>query len=101
MTSDISITFATIVAAFGALIVLANGISVVGTFIKPIKKAQSILSKHEELLCQIQKKLTDIEQDKKLSLKCLAALLECEAPDNCVETIKEAREALNQFLFER
>jgi hypothetical protein len=104
MISDISlgITITTILALLGGLSVTVNGINIIRGWFRPVEDVRKILSKHEAIMEEERKKLELLREEIKMTLKCLAALLESEFDPAAGEEIKrEARDALNRFLINR
>jgi hypothetical protein len=100
MFENLSITVTTILAIFGGITVIFNGISIIKGLFKPAKDVHETLEKHERAIKMERKKLESVQDEMKITLKCLSALMGCDAPDGD-ESLKEAREALTRFLIDR
>lgn len=98
---DFSITIATILAVFGALSIVMNGINIIKSWFKPAKEMQHMLSKNASELTEEHRRTDMIDEDIRMIYKCLTVLLECSVGKDCEENRKEVRDALNHYLIDR
>lgn len=94
-------TVITILAIFGGISVLANGVKAIKELIKPQTDVKAKIEEHDKKLANDKVRLDDMDEANKIMLTCIGAMLDHEITGNSIEKLKKAKERLNEYLIER
>ena len=94
-------SFSQILELFAVIIVLGNVIKAIGTIINPLKSVVEKSKKHDELLDNDNKRISNLENGQIVIIKSLNALLGHEITGNSVDKLKSSKTELETFLIER
>lgn len=99
--TNIQTTWETILAALGALAILAGGVKIIMGFFSPYRKLRELVAKHGELLDKDNKRILRGEEADAMTLSSLFALLNHALTGNSREALKAARDNLQDYLAKR
>ena len=68
---------------------------------KPNEDLKGVVSKHDRLLDNDDKRLKAIEDSNKMILQCLLVIINHDITGNGIDKMKEAREELQEFLINK
>ena len=101
-----------ILAAFGAIVCIGGGVGYIVKFIhwimhpndiqnKKLKEHDEILKKHSEYLENDNTRITEMEEQDRLVMQALFALLSHGIDSNHTEEMKQAREQIQKYLISK
>lgn len=99
--NDIEITWKTIIALITGGMVIIEGIKTCINLFKPIKKLQSEIKKHEEILTDDLRRINNVEKGNKVVCTCMLALLENQITGNSIDKLKSAKKELQDYLIQK
>ena len=94
---DISTTVTVILAAFGGLIVLSNGVKIIIGWFKPHDDLRTKVEEHDRKLAKDNGRLDKIDESMNVILSCLLAMLNQQIASGA-ESLTDARNNLNTHL---
>ena len=95
ITSDQLMWFCTFVAGLWGLWKIVKEVR------KPNDDLKKTVAKHSELLDNDNKRLKEYEESNRMVLQCLLVIINHEITGNGIETMKEARDKLQNYLVNK
>lgn len=95
VTSDQIVWFCTLVAGLWGVWKIVKEIR------KPNDDLKAAVQKHSELLDNDNKRIKEFEDSNQMILKCLLVIINHEITGNGIETMKKARDDLQEYLINK
>lgn len=95
VTSDQIVWFCTLVAGLWGVWKIVKEIR------KPNDDLKAAVQKHSELLDKDNKRIKEFEDSNQMILKCLLVIINHEITGNGIETMKKARDDLQEYLINK
>lgn len=95
ITSENIIWFCTLVAGIWGLW------KIVVELRKPSDDLKSVVQKHTDFLTEDHKRMEEYEESNRMILRCLLIIINHEITGNGIETMKEARDNLQNYLVDK
>ena len=104
---DLTITFQTLLAIFGAITAIVAGVSAISKMFSPFKELKKKVEQHEESLKQGNRKFEMLENEldnqgkmQREICKSLIVIMNHEVTGNSIDKLKAQQEELQKFLID-